>query len=63
VFSASIHLIPQLACAESVDVEFRNHNALVHGASLHRHGYLAWGERGKVEAIIKAVNQLIGRQR
>ena len=30
---------------------------------LHQRGYLAWGEHGKVEAIIKAVNQLIGRQR
>jgi len=30
---------------------------------LHRHGYLAWGERGKVEAVIKAVNELIARQR
>jgi len=30
---------------------------------LHQRGYLAWGERGSAEAIIRAVNELIGRQR
>jgi hypothetical protein len=30
---------------------------------LHKHGFLAWGERGKAEAVIAAVNDLIGRQR
>jgi len=30
---------------------------------LHKRGFLAWGERGKAEAVIAAVNELIGRQR
>jgi hypothetical protein len=30
---------------------------------LSRHGYLNWGQRGQGEAIIAAVNALIGRQR
>ena len=30
---------------------------------LHQRGYLAWAERGKAEAIIKAIDELIGRQR
>ena len=30
---------------------------------LHQRGYLPWGERGKAEAIIAAVNELIHRQR
>jgi hypothetical protein len=29
---------------------------------LHKRGFLAWGERGKAEAIIAAVNDLIMRQ-
>jgi hypothetical protein len=29
---------------------------------LHKRGFLAWGERGKAEAIITAVNELIMRQ-
>jgi hypothetical protein len=30
---------------------------------LHKYGYLAWGDRGKGEAVIAAVNELISRQR
>ena len=30
---------------------------------LHKRGFLPWGDRGKAEAVIAAVNELIGRQR
>jgi hypothetical protein len=30
---------------------------------LHKHGFLAWGDRGSAEAVIAAVNDLIERQR